>query len=248
MYQSVIEALIQAREIPASTIANPYTPTQWDLTVLRIEEMIISQPLQKDGLRRHLSELSDEDFLIELPVRLRIEIESLIDDYSFEHWGMRDAILDAARNYGGVRKTEDEPQRSDLLRAAVLDHLRAMGYQEHVARKILAATNSRLVIDAIDWIRDVYRCELAVHPKSSLRGTGTWHDIRRGIKIALSCMLRGIVEEGREDHLSQKRIRDAFKARGHRLPKADMNNRETVLGFLEAARLSLVNMPWHLVK
>ena len=71
MYQHVIDALIQAREVPASTIADPYTPTQWDLTVLRIEEMIISQPLQKDGLRRHLSELSDEDFLVKLPANLR---------------------------------------------------------------------------------------------------------------------------------------------------------------------------------
>jgi len=161
---------------------------------------------------------------------------------------MRDAILGAARNYGEVKKAEDEPRRSDLLRAAVIDHLRAMGYQEHMARKILAATSSRLVIDAVLWMRAAFQQELVAHPKSSLRGTGTWHDIRRGLKTALGCMLLGIVEEGRKDHLSHKRIRDAFKARGHRLPKVDMNNRETVLGFLEAAQLSLMNMPWHLVK
>ncbi|HLD24895.1 MAG: hypothetical protein A2939_00610 [Parcubacteria group bacterium RIFCSPLOWO2_01_FULL_48_18] len=246
MYQKLIDALIRVREVMSSTMANPYTLTQEDLTVLRIQEMIISQPLQKDGRRGHLSELSDKDFLTKLPTNLRDGLKDLIDGYSYEHWGMRDAILSAATNYRRAKK-EDGLQRDNWFRSAVIDHLRALGYQEHVASKIAAATSERLVIDAVRWARDAFRRELTAHPKSSFRDTDTWKDIRKGIKTTLICMLRGLVEEGREDHLSHKIIRNALKARGHQLPRVDMKNRETVLGFLEAARLSLLNMPWHLV-
>lgn len=245
MFQQVIEALIQAEEVPASTIANPYTPTQWDLAVLRIEEMIVSQPLQKDGLRRHLSGLSDEDFLAKLPADLRDELKVLINDYDPGHWGMRDAILGASSWYRQVKNDKEYGERK-YLHPAVIDHLRAVGYQEHMARKIIAVSSNRLAIHAVSWAKDALQRELETNPGRSKRGFDVFEEVRC-IKAMLSCLLRGIVEEGRENHLSDDMTRHMLKLRGHKLPsEANLSRREAILGFLEAAQLSLENMPGYL--
>ena len=228
--------------MPVSTLANPYTPTRQDLTDLRIVEMIISQPLLKGGLRKHLSELSDEDFLAQLPTELRDELKDLISDYDPSHWGMRDAILGAAHWYQLLKNDKEDGQRK-YLHPAVIDHLRAVGYQDHIARKIVAAASDRLAIHAVRWMKDTLQRELEVNPGRSKRGFDVFEEVRC-IQAMLGCMFRGIVEEGRENHLSQPMIQHMLKLRGHRLPsEANLSHFGAILGFLEAARLSLVNIP-----
>ncbi len=192
-----------------------------------------------------------------LPADMRGQLEKFVDDGStnINRWIARDAILETACHYyyakgdGGPVLSPGNWLRGDWLRDATVDHLCLAGYSEPVVKKIVSTAGAPLALASVKWARDAFQKKLETYPKLSPKRTETWKLTRKGLRIALMCMLDGMVGRAKENHLSQNLIRVSLRVQGYNLPKTpNLQTRVAIIGFLEAAQISLETMPHELVK